>query len=182
MGIAGFLSRVKSVIKPQDRKRDLQEDENVKLPTVSLEKTESTSRASSQSGSCAPKSNKGLRKPSVSSGQSSNRLSAKQSVSSEPTDYLYFGEGVSSAEVSQSLSSQSQSQSKSPSIRPDQSSTTTTGAHNNPAAGSGKDNSGFLKTGMDTQTTQMGYSNLTNGGSLQYDYAGTQAPGVAGVN
>ncbi|KAI1642670.1 uncharacterized protein F4817DRAFT_352051 [Daldinia loculata] len=181
MGVAGFISRVKSIIKPQSRKGKPQEDDNVKAPTASLEQTESTSKDSSQSGPRAPKSNKGLRKPSVSSGQSSSRLSAKQDVSPEPTDYLYFGEGVSSAEVSRSLSKQSQN--KSPSIRPDQSSTTTTtGTHNNLATSSGRDNSGFLKTGMDTQATQMGYSNLTHGGSLQYDYAGTQAPGVAGVD
>ncbi|KAI2782508.1 hypothetical protein F4815DRAFT_424905 [Daldinia loculata] len=179
MGVAGFISRVKSIIKPQSRKGKSQEDDNVKSPTASLEQTESTPKDSSQSGPRAPKSNKGLRKPSVSSGQSSSRLSAKQDVSPEPTDYLYFGEGVSSAEVSRSLSKQSQN--KSPSIRPDQSSTTTTETHNNPGT-SGRDNSGFLKTGMDTQATQVGYSNLTHGGSLQYDYAGTQAPGVAGVD
>ncbi|KAI0845449.1 hypothetical protein F5Y00DRAFT_246228 [Daldinia vernicosa] len=178
MSVAGFISRVKSVIKPQNWRTKPQE-EDIKAPTVPLEQTESTSKDSSKSGLHAPKSNKGLRKPSVSSGQSSSRSSAKQDVSPEPTDYLYFGEGVSPAEVSQSLSEQSQS--KSPSIRPAQASTTT-GTHNNPATGSGKDNSGFLKTGMDTQATQMGYSNLTYGGSLQYDYAGTQAPGVAGVD
>ncbi|KAI0105830.1 hypothetical protein F4814DRAFT_76417 [Daldinia grandis] len=178
MSVADFISRLKSVINPQNWKRKPQDDENVKSPTVSLEQAESTSRDSSQSALRASKSNKGLRKPSVSSGQSSSRLSVQQSISPEPTDYLYFGEGVSSAEVSQSLSKQSQS--RSPSIRPDRSSITTTGTQNSLTTSSGKDNSGFLKTGMDTQVTQMGYSNLTSGGSLQYDYAGTQAPGVAG--
>jgi len=40
------------------------------------------------------------------------------------------------------------------------------------------DASGFLNSGM--SNVEMGYQNLTYGGSLQYDYSGTHPP--SGVN
>ncbi|KAI1798843.1 hypothetical protein F4811DRAFT_153447 [Daldinia bambusicola] len=178
MRVAGFIERLKIVVKPKGRER---EAEDIAESTVSPEQVESISKVSPQPELEAPKSHKGLRKPSVSSRRPSNEPSAKQNTSPQPTDYLYFGEGTSSAEVSKSLSIRSRS--RSPNVQPGQSSITTSGTYSNPTSNSsGRDNSGFLKTGMDTRTSQMGYSSLTYGGSLQYDYAGTQAPGVAGFD
>ncbi|KAI8958045.1 hypothetical protein F5Y11DRAFT_54633 [Daldinia sp. FL1419] len=176
MGAAGLITRLKKAIKPQEPTKEYKE-EDVEYPELSLEENEPISKALSQSGLHAPKSNKGLRKPSVSSGHSSGRSSTRQNTSPEPSDYLYFGEGVSAAEVSKSLSIRSRS--KSSNIQADQS-TSTYVTQNYSTSSTSRDNSGFLKTGMDTHTSQMGYTNLTYGGSLQYDYAGTQAPGVAG--
>ncbi|KAK8125200.1 uncharacterized protein PG998_000959 [Apiospora kogelbergensis] len=47
---------------------------------------------------------------------------------------------------------------------------------NHVAQTSRADDSGFLNTRVAGARQQMGYQNLTYGGSLQYDYSGTQAP------
>lgn len=108
----------------------------------------------------------GLRKPS---NAGRNRPSTTSDLRKKnevlPTDYLYFGDGTSADQVSSDLSNKVRPQSASPNG----------GASSQPGSGLaiGKDNSGYTATGLNNNS-QMGYSSLTYGGSLQYDYAGTQ--------
>lgn len=86
-----------------------------------------------------------------------------------PSDYLYFGDGTSGDYVSNSGISQP---------RPQGGSSSGAGSTQpKPGYASGRDNSGYTATGLNNNS-QMGYSNLTYGGSLQYDYAGTQPFGA----
>ncbi|KAI1413077.1 hypothetical protein F5Y13DRAFT_161507 [Hypoxylon sp. FL1857] len=182
MPLQSLISRLKSTKKPQDRERNTHEEEScndvVEEPSTSSQQTEQTERTAQSSTQRLEvneaESVKGLRKPSVSGRRSLNQEIPSRSTDSEPSasDYLYFGEGTSAADVSQSLLNRSRSKSvgNTPGQPP-------TGNWNQPTKSGGRDQSGFLSTGLNTQTTQMGYSNLTYGGSLQYDYAGTQAPG-----
>lgn len=87
----------------------------------------------------------------------------------EPSDYLYFGEGSSGYHPRHTIVNSTNQQggtSNGPRY--------TTVGSGNP---SGRDNSGYLAAGLN-HNTQMGYSNLTYGGSLQYNFAGTQPIGL----
>ncbi|KAI1383954.1 uncharacterized protein F4822DRAFT_418118 [Hypoxylon trugodes] len=149
------------------------DDDTENLPTPS-QQTENPTQKSSQHLEVSTQGPvKGLRKASsVSASRLSARKHPSKSAEYEPSDYLYFGEGVSAADVSKSLSNRNRS--KSTSNISGHPSTTSTSNTANP---NGRDNSGFLNTGMNTHTAQMGYSNLTYGGSLQFDYSGTQVGG-----
>ena len=82
----------------------------------------------------------------------------------EPKDYLYFGEGGKASASTNSHQTYA-----------------VHGKHNSTGGSSqqptsispspGRDESGFINTGLNNQ--QMGYQNLTYGGSLQFDYTGT---------
>ncbi|KAI7788743.1 hypothetical protein LA080_008634 [Diaporthe eres] len=87
----------------------------------------------------------------------------------KPSDYLYFGEGSSGYHPRHTVANSTNQQG-----RASNGSRYTTAGSGNP---SGRDNSGYLATGLNNNT-QMGYSNLTYGGSLQYNFAGTQPIGV----
>jgi hypothetical protein len=89
----------------------------------------------------------------------------------KPSEYLYFGEAGASRQPAShsSLSSNGQSGSTSTSSSSSSSSVPTT------QSTGARDDSGLLSTGVRTQN--VGYQNVTSGGSMQYDYAQTQ-PGV----
>ncbi|ROV92043.1 hypothetical protein VMCG_09531 [Cytospora schulzeri] len=108
----------------------------------------------------------GLRKPSDASQNRPSTTSDRRKKNEVlPTDYLYFGDGTSGNSASNNVSC---------TLHP-QSAMLNGAASSQSGSGlaSGKDNSGFTATGLNNNS-QMGYSNLTYGGSLQYDYAGTQ--------
>lgn len=86
----------------------------------------------------------------------------------KPSDYLYFGDG--SSPRSSTVPSRSSTQ-RHPGGTPQHVA--------NPAGNTsaGNDNSGYLATGLNNNSG-MAYQNLTYGGSLQYDYAGTQTYGA----
>ncbi|OTA89059.1 hypothetical protein M434DRAFT_398781 [Hypoxylon sp. CO27-5] len=180
MPFRSLISRLRSTRKPRDREEDVHkekdcEDENVEdLPTSSHQTEHTPQGSTKQLEANDGGAVKGLRKLSVSGRRSSNRRMAIRSTDVGPSDYLYFGEGTSAANVSQSLLNRSRG--KSAEYTPEQ---PPTGTWNHLSSGGGKDQSGFLNTGLGTQTQQMGYSNLTFGGSLQYDYSAAQAPGFA---
>ncbi|ETS87275.1 hypothetical protein PFICI_01103 [Pestalotiopsis fici W106-1] len=96
-----------------------------------------------------------------------------RSVEPKPQDYLYFGEGGSSAGVARSSLHQSQP--------PRAASSGAVEVKSSNTQSTGRDASGFLNTGMSNHQMAGGYQALTYGGSLQYDYAGVQAPGVDGL-
>ena len=83
----------------------------------------------------------------------------------QPNDYLYFGQPGEASGIGGSTYQNAGAYGKQSS----------TGSQSKPATGnppsSGRDDSGFLDTGLNNQ--QIGYQHLTYGGSLQYDYAGT---------
>ncbi|KAI1452027.1 hypothetical protein F4805DRAFT_449033 [Annulohypoxylon moriforme] len=181
-----LVSRLKSIRKPRDQKKDARGDESRDDHLDSLQQTKPAPPryTSDQPNFSQSKPVKGLRKASVSARLSTGRENSRRSIDQdedkdkdqeqdpdpEPSDYLYFGEGTSATNISQSLVNRSQSKSVGntsgqPSIR-------TTSNNHTPSHGR-KDSSGFIDTGLNVHTAQMGYSNLTYGGSLQYDYAGT---------
>ncbi|KAM0819777.1 hypothetical protein AB5N19_05593 [Seiridium cardinale] len=125
--------------------------------------------SASERASSEPRKPTGKRKPSNASKlrQSSYQRRA-QSEEPRPQDYLYFGESQKYPRLSPASSHQVQAKSSSGTV----------GATVPNHQTTGRDNSGFLNTGMNNQ--QMGYQNLTYGGSLQYDYSGVQAPGTGG--
>lgn len=169
-----FVSRLKSTRKPRRESHDENDDndgEHVPGMSPSPQDEHTTEDSSQKPEASAPKAVRGLRKTTVSKGRPLSLGDRPRSADPEPSDYLYFGEGRSPADVSQSL--QSHSRSKSANSAPGQ---PPTGTHTH-SASTGKDSSGFINSGLSTHTAQMGYSNLTYGGSLQYDYAGTQGPG-----
>ncbi|KAK7951333.1 uncharacterized protein PG986_007061 [Apiospora aurea] len=90
-----------------------------------------------------------------------------------PADYLYFGpkeEGASFPHRDGSTAAGYATNRN----RARHTSSLSRGGH--AAQPSRTDDSGFLNTGVAGARQQMGYQNLTYGGSLQYDYSGTQAP------
>jgi len=109
----------------------------------------------------------GLRKPGDSAGPNLDDCHPSEGFDSkeaQPNDYLYFGQpGEASQDGAAIQTSGATGKHTGPGGQP----------HRpvNSAYGSGRDDSGFLNTGLNNQ--QMGYENLTYGGSLQYDYAGT---------
>lgn len=123
-------------------------------------------RPPSDEMSLAPKPVTGRRKPSDAAQklppQSVTTYSDHHNREVQPRDYLWFGEGSSGhrPRYTAANSTNQQGASKAGSGNP-----------------SGRDNSGYLATGLNNNS-QMGYSNLTYGGSLQYNFAGTQPIGV----
>ncbi|KAI1335817.1 hypothetical protein F5Y15DRAFT_223739 [Xylariaceae sp. FL0016] len=82
----------------------------------------------------------------------------------KPQEMLYFGDNDSPQRSPRPSAS---------SNRPGNHSAQNQPSSGNAPAATATDNSGYLTTGMNNNS-QMGYQNLTYGGSLQYDYAGTQ--------
>ncbi|KAI4859996.1 hypothetical protein F4820DRAFT_130291 [Hypoxylon rubiginosum] len=176
MPFRDLISRLDSKIgrKRQDRGEELHEGEdadNLEAPSTQGEHLR-TAQDSSQPSSVdvsISKPVKGLRKATVSNRRQLTQAYQRRSTSNtEPSDYLYFGEGIKPADVSQSLLNRDRR--KSANDAPEQLPTRT----HSSSPSSGQDGSGFLRTELNTHTTQMGYSCLTYGGSLQYDYAETQ--------
>ncbi|KAI0377591.1 hypothetical protein F5Y04DRAFT_263707 [Hypomontagnella monticulosa] len=165
MPFQGIISRLRSIRKPRDHSPEAHKGEDPEHTQAEDPLQEPEASASTNVT--------GLRRASPSSGRLTSGGDRSRSLDLEPSDYLYFGEGVSATDVSQSLSNRSRSKSTSNTSNPSSGRTP-----NNPTSHSGKDHSGFLNTQINTHTTQMGYSNLTYGGSLQYDYAGTQGQGT----
>ncbi|KAI0829564.1 hypothetical protein F5Y06DRAFT_282673 [Hypoxylon sp. FL0890] len=182
MPFRGLISRLKSTRESRNReennhKEENCEDENLENLLPSSQQAEPTAQDSTRHLEVnGAESVKGLRKASVSRRRSLNREIPTRSTDPEPSDYLYFGEGTLAANVSQSLLNRSRSKSAgdTPGL-PATGSWSHPSHPSHPPSGGGRDQSGFLNTGLNTQTTQMGYSNLTYGGSLQFDYAGTQS-------
>lgn len=130
-----------------------------------------TYRPPSDEMSLAPKPVTGRRKPSNAAQrqpmQSVAAPSDRDKNKVKPTDYLYFGEGSSGyhpRHTTANSTNQQGSTSNDPTRIP-------------PGNPSGRDNSGNLATGLSNNYSQMGYGNLTYGGSLQYNYAGAQPVG-----
>ncbi|KAK8056174.1 hypothetical protein PG993_001401 [Apiospora rasikravindrae] len=91
-----------------------------------------------------------------------------------PADYLYFGpKDEKGAPLSNGGGSAAAGDATNRN-RPRHTQSSSGGSH--AAQPSRTDDSGFLNTGMAGARQQMGYQNLTYGGSLQYNYSGTQAP------
>lgn len=112
----------------------------------------------------------GVRKPSdAGRNRPSTTSDRRRKDEVQPTDYLYFGDGTSCNQASSNVSCKPQPQSAG----------SDGGASSQPGSGfaTGLDNSGYTATGLNNNS-QMGYSSLTYGGSLQYDYAGTQPFGA----
>jgi hypothetical protein len=144
---------------------------SINTPKISLQQSQKTVTHQETQGSTAPTQPgnlnaappvTGLRKPSV------NR--PKKTKESEPSkpEFLYFGpDGPDFSRRSHSVSGQPSQNSPS--------NTATAASDTVPA----RDDSGFLNTGIQNSVNSpMGYSNLTYGGSLQYDYAQTQGYGT----
>ncbi|KAI2616148.1 hypothetical protein GGS26DRAFT_596980 [Hypomontagnella submonticulosa] len=169
-----IISLLKSATRPRSQEPEFHEDEDPKH-SPALATTEEALR---EPETITPTHVTGLRKGSPSNRRPITRRSWSRSVvvDVEPSDYLYFGEGISATDVSQSLSSRSRSKSTS-----NTSSLSPSRTRNNATSQSGQDHSGFLNAQINTHTTQMGYSNLTYGGSLQYDYAETQGRVIGGA-
>lgn len=85
-----------------------------------------------------------------------------------PTDYLYFGPGLDTSTAWRSAGAPTSAATKTPETR--------RRALSSGCAVPRADDSGFLNTGVAGARQQMGYQNVSYGGSLQYDYSGTQAP------
>ncbi|KAI0169424.1 hypothetical protein GGR52DRAFT_555082 [Hypoxylon sp. FL1284] len=176
MSLQGMISCVKGIGKRRsqaEQEEGLRDDQGDHDPAASsthdgpLPPAEDSSQTPEVGTS--PRPARGLRKATVSSNGQLARPDRRRPIHHvEPSDYLYFGEGVSAADVSRSLLS------KSPRISDDNSSLGPRAAAPSSTTSSGRDGSGFLKNESSTHTAQMGYSYLTYGGSLQYDYAGTQ--------
>ncbi|KUI58028.1 hypothetical protein VP1G_05283 [Cytospora mali] len=112
----------------------------------------------------------GLRKPSNAAKKRPVSTSAyRRKGEVRPTDYIYFGDGTSGGHVSNNSASKPQLQ--------DGNLNGARSSQSRSEFASGKDNSGYTATGLNNNS-QMGYSNLTYGGSLQFDFAETQAFGA----
>ncbi|KAI0007750.1 hypothetical protein F4779DRAFT_489056 [Xylariaceae sp. FL0662B] len=171
MGVRKLVSRLNSTRRPKDEKET---PDNNDGGAVNEDDPPSPSQRRVSSGDNMPelapyiaKPAKGLRKAAISNRHPSSREHHTKPEEPRPTDYLYFGEGTSSANISRSLSTQARTSSAT------DRSQTSSRAHYVPNP-TGKDTSGFPAAGLDQHTSQMGYSSVTYGGSLQYDYAGTQ--------
>lgn len=125
-------------------------------------------RPPSDEMSLAPKPATGLRKRSDADQkrptESATPQGRRDKHEVKPTDYLYFGEG-SHRHNPRYTTANSTNQQGGTSNNP------TRPAPGNP---SGRDHSGNLATGLSNNNSKMGYNNLTYGGSLQFNYAGTQ--------
>ncbi|KAI1771253.1 hypothetical protein F4818DRAFT_430622 [Hypoxylon cercidicola] len=169
MVFRSLILRLKSVRKRRDEGEEFHEDEDVDDPAAKDEPLPEAQDSTQPSVVDASKPVRGLRKATVPNERQLSQADRRRSISNaEPSDYLYFGEGVLPADVSQSLLNRSRRKSANDSPQQLPAGTYTRSRN------SGKDSSGFLTTELSTHTAQMGYSHLTYGGSLQYDYAGTQ--------
>ncbi|KAK8049663.1 hypothetical protein PG994_011393 [Apiospora phragmitis] len=99
---------------------------------------------------------------------------SKREGEPSPADYLYFGPKEEGGASSSNAGGSAPTGDAANRTRPRQTPSASGGSHT--AQTSRTDDSGFLKTGVAGARQQMGYQNLTYGGSLQYDYSGTQAP------
>ncbi|KAH6648608.1 hypothetical protein BKA67DRAFT_661570 [Truncatella angustata] len=145
-----------------DRDSDLLDPSSENLPSAS------------QRASSAPRKYTGKRKPSNASRvrHSSGQQHRASSADPAPQDYLYFGDGGTPPGRSSTSLPSNPAQSRS--------SIGQTGLTVPGQSTTGRDNSGFLNAGMSNSSMSSSYSAVTYGGSLQYDYAGTQAPGSSG--
>lgn len=88
---------------------------------------------------------------------------------------LYFGQGVSADQAMKTYTA-------GPTTKPAAAGgrTTTAGRKNGGGGGaSGRDASGYLRTGINDSSIMAGtYSALTYGGSTQYNFSGTQSYGA----
>lgn len=127
----------------------------------------------SEEMSLTPKPLTGRRKPSDAaqrpSPQPVTSPSHRNDDKVQPSDYLYFGEGTSVHHVRHAIANNTSQQGR-PSNGP---------RYTKPGSGnpSGRDDSGYQPTGINNNSP-MGYTYLTYGGSLQYNFAGTQPIGV----
>lgn len=111
-----------------------------------------------------------MRKPSnATRHRSSSSSNRRKKGEVRPDDYIYFGDGTSGNYVSKPDGTQPHSQGANLSVGGS--------SYSGSGFASGKDNSGYTANGLNNNS-QMGYSNLTYGGSLQYNYAGTQPFGA----
>lgn len=127
-----------------------------------------TTRPPSDEMSLAPKPVTGLRKPSNAAQKRPSQSITASSDNEPPLQYLYFGDNSTYPARNAGASNTGKHASASNSPRYSQV------GQGNP---SGRDNSGYLATGLNNNS-QMGYSNITYGGSLQYNFAGTQPIGL----
>ena len=112
----------------------------------------------------------GMRKPSNAAQHKPSSTSERRKKNEvQPSDYLYFGDGTSGNYVSKPGSAQP--------LPHGAASSGGGSSYSGSGFASGKDNSGYTANGLNNNS-QMGYSNLTYGGSLQYNFAGTQAFGA----
>ncbi|KAI0146677.1 hypothetical protein BJ166DRAFT_69131 [Pestalotiopsis sp. NC0098] len=119
----------------------------------------------------------GKRKPGHTSRLRHNHsVRRSRSVEPSPQDYLYFGDGGNPSTAASPAPPRASLQQSQPRAVSTGAIVTTSNTQS-----AGRDASGFLNTGMSTNNQQMGYSALTYGGSLQYDYAGVQAQGIGGL-
>lgn len=127
--------------------------------------------SASKRASSEPRKHTGKRKPSNASKLRYNGQKHRaHSAEPRPQDYLYFGDGGTPPGRSSTSLPSHQTQSRS--------SSTQAGLTVPGQSTAGRDNSGFLNVGMSNSSMSSSYSAVTYGGSLQYDYAGTQAPGT----
>lgn len=117
----------------------------------------------------------GRRRPSAASATRRPRARSHGAIGSlskdkaeNPTDYLYFGPGLDASAARRPGGAPTGAAAKTPETR--------RRALSSGCAVARSDDSGFLNTGVAGARQQMGYQALTYGGSLQYDYSGTQAP------
>ncbi|ORY57473.1 uncharacterized protein BCR38DRAFT_501815 [Pseudomassariella vexata] len=151
----------------QQQHEDARAETHTPFPALEPENTPALSIPTIAIPTEGPKKITGKRKPSDAAWRP--RASLQESRygphNPAPSEYLYFGEGGRSPGRRSGASAQRER------------AQTTAGRTERTSQyhpTSGRDDSGFLVTGVRTQ--QAGYSNLTYGGSLQYDYSGTQAP------
>lgn len=128
--------------------------------------------SAAERSSSEPRKLTGKRKPSNASRlRQSHHLPRSHSAEPRPQDYLYFGEGGKAPGSPSASTHQVQARSSS----------TTAGLAVPPQRTTAQNSSGFLNSGTSSPQMASTYSSLTYGGSLQYDYSGTQAPGVGGL-
>ncbi|KAI1078952.1 hypothetical protein F5B20DRAFT_545658 [Whalleya microplaca] len=179
MSVRKLISRLRSTKDLKDEKA-LNDDDGVldgaDDPSTSSQQKACTEENAPELGRYTSKPAKGLRKASISKRRPLSQEYRSEPKEPKPTDYLYFGEGTSSANISRSLSTQSQVRTSGVSRQ----SQTSSKVPYTPGP-TGKNASGFPSNGLDQHTNQMGYSSITYGGSLQYDFAGIQQNAGPGV-
>jgi hypothetical protein len=166
----GFKQRIKEKLsssRDESNKAASQVDNSTITTANEFKSAKSQAELTTGATALQPQKITGKRKVSDASSRprKSESYSRAKSEEPEPQDYLYFGEGGKSQRSSGTLAhtgSHSRS-TESKSIQQPQGRT-----------GNGKDDSGFLNAGGSIQ--QMGYQNLTYGGSLQYNYSGAEPP------
>ncbi|KAK8088970.1 hypothetical protein PG997_003931 [Apiospora hydei] len=159
-------------------------DESLAEPVITGKRKPSGTPRSSNETTKRPRQNSdvtGKRKPQDTAALVDSRPRAnsyqpptgKGEVEPSPADYLYFGPKEEGASLPNRYGSVAAGDATNRN-RARHTSSSSGGGH--AAQPSRTDDSGFLNTGVAGARQQMGYQNLTYGGSLQYDYSGTQAP------